>query len=89
MSIAHDSDVRQAVRRSVEDKWKLLDNIGSAYMLDEINQKVTSLADKISEETGVEPSIEEDDMKDYIRAVIEETRRKKEEGKTDDSETQV
>jgi hypothetical protein len=55
---------------------KLLDCIGMAHMEQEIQKKVIEFTkrnqDRIAEETGVQSSITEDEMKSYLQEVISE-----------------
>jgi hypothetical protein len=54
----------------------LLDNIGSAHMEQEIQKRVLILTkqnqDRIAEETGIQSSLTEDDVKSYLQEVIKE-----------------
>jgi virulence-associated protein VapD len=54
----------------------MLDNIGSVYMEQETINKITKIAkdqqQTISEETGVESSIDDSEIKQYLDEVIQE-----------------
>ncbi len=59
----------------------LLDSIGMAEMGQQIERKVSSFTkqnqDKLVEETEIQSTLTEEDMKQYIDQVIEEVMRKK------------
>jgi hypothetical protein len=79
--VSQDSTLRQSIRRSVTEQSKLLDNIGTARMKQELQSRVLTIAkknsDTLAEETGVETSMNEDDMKDYLEIVMKELHRKR------------
>ena len=72
--------LRQSIRKSVTGQSKLLDSIGTAEMEKEVQKRVLTVVKKTSadmkERTGVEASMDEGDMKDYVELVIKELRRK-------------
>jgi hypothetical protein len=61
---------------------KLLDSIGSAEMEQGIIKKVDTMAKKQSDimkqQTGIVPSMNENDVKDYLEQVINEIKKTKE-----------
>jgi hypothetical protein len=79
--VSQDMGVRQSIKKSVNEQSKLLESIGTAQMEKELQTIVLTAAKKASEtveeKTGVEPSLTEDDMKDYLQHVIEEMQKKK------------
>jgi hypothetical protein len=79
--VSQDTSLRQSIRRSVAEQSKLLDSIGTAHMEQELRSRVLSIAEKnsdaMAEETGVETSMTEDDMKDYLEIVMNELHSKK------------
>ena len=82
ISVSEDIKLRQGIRKFVaNNQSKLLDSIGSAEMEQEIQGRVVALTkkhqDSIEEETGVESSLTEDDMKEYLQQVIEELKKTK------------
>jgi hypothetical protein len=81
ISIAGDTNLRQLIRRSVLDKSKLLDSIGSGHMQQEIVNTVMKIAKEqqqtLAEQTGVQSSLNEEDMKQYLEQVIEEVKKPK------------
>jgi hypothetical protein len=79
--VSQDTTLRQSIRRSVTEQSKLLDSIGTAHMEQELQSRVLTIAkknsDDMAEETGVETSMSEDDMKDYLEVVMNELHGKK------------
>jgi hypothetical protein len=76
ISISSDSRLRQTVRKSILDQSKLLDNIGLADINRELEKHTDYMLKKhkesIKEETGMEPSISESEMTNYVNEVIAE-----------------
>jgi hypothetical protein len=74
--VSQDTTLRQSIRRTVTEQSKLLDSIGTAHMEQELQSRVLTIAkknsDDMAEETGVETSMSEDDMKDYLEVVMKE-----------------
>jgi hypothetical protein len=79
--VSQDTTLRQSIRRSVTDQSRLLDCIGTARMEQELQSRVLTIAkknsDAMAEETGIETSLNEDDMKDYLEIVMNELHRKR------------
>jgi hypothetical protein len=84
ISISQDANLRREIRHLAIRESKLLDNIGTAQLEQEIVKRVVTVAKKhsvsITEKTGVQPSLSEDDMKLYMTEVLREikTSKKKE-----------
>lgn len=78
VSISADINLRQSIRKGAVDQSKLLDSIGQAEMEQELTKRVLSIekkeASKIIEETGIQPSITDDDAKEYVETVLNELR---------------
>jgi hypothetical protein len=76
ISVSEDSRLRQSVRQFAISESKLLDSIGTAHMEQEIQRRVLILAkqnhDRMVEETGIQSSLTDDDVKEYLELVIEE-----------------
>jgi hypothetical protein len=76
VTVSQDLTLRQSIRKSVTSQAKLLDSIGTAQMESELQRRVLTVAKKASgdmaEKTGVEASMTEDEIKDYIGRVIKE-----------------
>jgi len=80
VSVSQDMSLRKSIRESVIEQSKLLHNIGTAEMEKRVEKQVLSMAAKTSkalaEETGVQTSLNEDEMKDYVELVINEINKK-------------
>ena len=79
--VSQDTTLRQSIRKSVTEQSRLLDSIGTAHMEQELESRVLTIAKKnseaMAEESGVETSMTEDDMKDYLEIVMNEIHSKK------------
>jgi hypothetical protein len=77
VSVAQDATLRRSIRKNVKD-MKFLDSIGTAQMEQEMERKVLDIAKKnletMMEESRVQPTIGEDDMKDYLHEVLQEVK---------------
>jgi hypothetical protein len=60
---------------------KLQDSIGTAHMEQEIQKRVLALTRKnqssLEEETGIQSSLTDDDIKEYLGQVIEEVKKER------------
>ncbi|MGA7541767.1 MAG: hypothetical protein WBW34_01780, partial [Nitrososphaeraceae archaeon] len=76
IKVSQDISLRHSIRKSVTEQSKLLDSIGTAQMEQELQSRVLTIAEKLSdkmeEETGVEPSMTVDDVKEQIEMVRKE-----------------
>jgi hypothetical protein len=76
ISVASDSRLRQLIRRFAIQESKLLDSIGTAQLEQELQQRVLKVAkeqeEALTEQTGIEPSLNEEDMKQYLVEVLQE-----------------
>jgi hypothetical protein len=76
ISVSQDVKLRQLIRRSAAQEVKFLESIGTAQMEQELQKRVLTIAKKNSdnmvEETGVQPSLTENDMKQYLKEVLVE-----------------
>jgi hypothetical protein len=81
ISVSQDLALRQSIRQSVKEQSKFLDSMGTAQMEAELQTRVLRTAKKASdsmeEETGLESSMTEDDMKDYMEIVMNELQEKR------------
>jgi hypothetical protein len=81
ISVAQDEKLRQSIRKSAIKQSKLLESIGSAHMEQELQRRVMRLAknssDKMTEDTRVQLSVTEEDMKQYLDTVLNEIKNKK------------
>ena len=76
LSVAEDFNLRKSIRKLAVKESKLLDSIGSAQMEQEIQKRVISISKEIernmTEQTGVESSLSDEDAKQYIHEVLTE-----------------
>jgi hypothetical protein len=79
VSISQDITLRQSIKKSVMEQSKLLHSIGTAEMENEIQKQLLIVTRKISEsmtdKTGIEPSMDENDLKAYMQIVIKEVKK--------------
>jgi len=79
--VANDITIRKSIRKSVKKEFELLGNIGTSEMTLQLNKKilskVNSLSAHLKENTGIESSLTQEDIKDYTREVVEEISRNK------------
>jgi hypothetical protein len=80
VSVSQDMTLRQSIRKSVMEQSKLLHSIGSAEMENEIQKQLLIAGRKTSEsmtdKTGIEASMDENDIKAYVQLVIKEISKK-------------
>ncbi|HEY6404760.1 MAG TPA: hypothetical protein VIX38_01625 [Nitrososphaeraceae archaeon] len=76
VTVSQDIALRNSIRKSVTEQSKLLDNIGTAQMQQELESRVLTVSkkvsDKMEEATGVEASMTEEDIKEHIEMVRKE-----------------
>ena len=81
ISVAQDSRLRRAIRKSIQQQSSLLDKIGTAQMQQEIENSVLSTiksqAENLRTETGIDTSLDEEEIKEYMNEVIAEISPKK------------
>jgi len=79
ISISEDSELRRSIRKLAIKESKLLDNIGIAHMEQEIQKRVLRLVkeqeETLVEQTGIQSSLDEYDMKLYLEQVINEVKK--------------
>jgi len=80
ISASEDSMLRKSIRKLVIKQSELLDTFATAQMEQEIQTKVVEttkrLSRYISQETGIESSLKEEDIKKYCKQVLAEIKRK-------------
>jgi hypothetical protein len=81
ISVAQDTKLRRYVvqsKKSVEKQLGFLGSIGSSEMEQEVQKRVETVTknfvDKMERDTGIPPSLDENEIKDYIQMVIREKR---------------
>jgi signal transduction histidine kinase len=76
ISMSEDVKLRQAIRKSALDESKLLVSTGAAQMEQKIEKKVIEMAKdhaaSMTEQSGVQLSLTEHDMKQYLSTVLRE-----------------
>ncbi|HEY9388117.1 MAG TPA: HAMP domain-containing sensor histidine kinase [Nitrososphaeraceae archaeon] len=76
ISMSEDINLRQSIRKSAIEESKLLLNIGAAQMQQQLEKKVIQGAKKHAEnmakQTGIQLSLTEQDMKQYLNTVLKE-----------------
>jgi len=81
LSVAEDSKLRRSIKTFALKESRLLDSIGTAQMEQEIQKRVLSVTRKtqelMTEETGIQSSLSEDDMRNYLEQVIREVKTQK------------
>ena len=82
VSVSHDATLRQSIRRSAKGAIPdLLKSASLAEMQQHTEQKVMDVAkhqwDVLFEQSGVRPSLEEVDMKEYLKQVLVEVQKDK------------
>jgi hypothetical protein len=79
ISVAQDVNLRKSIRKTVEQHSNLLDNIGTSQMEQEIHRRVIKITkeklNEMTEETGVQSSVTEDEMKQYMDNVLKEIKK--------------
>jgi hypothetical protein len=76
VSVSNDVRIRKAIRSSVEKESQLIGHIGDAELRMTLNAKVYSMMNKLpkrlQEDTQVESSLTDEDIKNYTNQVIQE-----------------
>lgn len=76
VSISSDRGLLENIRKSLLDQSRLLDDIGMASMYDKLTKQVEDIVEKhredMKQETGIESSVSEVDMKNYVEEIIAE-----------------
>jgi hypothetical protein len=84
LSVSQDITLRRLIRHYIEDhrqQMKFLDRIGTAQGEQEMQKKVLEIlkenSEIMEEQSGVQSSLTENEIKDYLQMVINETKDKK------------
>src|ERR671933_314992 len=76
ISVSQDSSLRKSIRNSTMEVAKLLDIIRTPQMKEEIERRVLNTAKEqqsvLLNQTGIEPSLTERDMKQYLGTVLKD-----------------
>ncbi len=77
ISVAQDQTLRQIIRKSAKD-MKFLESIGRAQMEQEMKNNVMQIfqtnAETLAEQSGVQPSLSEEEIQQYLDQVMEQVR---------------
>jgi hypothetical protein len=80
ISVSEDSMLRKSIRKLVIKETELVDTFATAQMEQEIQTKVVETTKRLSrymsQETGIESSLNEEDIKKYCKQVLAEIKRK-------------
>jgi hypothetical protein len=83
VSVSEDTKLRQSIRKIAIKESKLLDSIGSAEMEQQIQKRVMvstkAAKDSMLDKSGIETSLSEEDMKEYLNIALKEIQSRKEE----------
>ena len=75
-SVSQDNSLRQSIRKSAIESSKLVDVLGVARPEQEIERRAINTAKQqqsiLLKQTGIEPSLTEQDMKQYLGSVLKE-----------------
>lgn len=81
ISVAQDAKLRQSIRKLAFKESKLIDNIGRATFEQQIEKKVLSATkaqqDAMKNETGIEASLTQEEVKEYLEQLLNEIDREK------------
>jgi hypothetical protein len=81
ITVSEDSKLRYSIRNFARKESRLLDSIGTAHMEKEIEKRVIAVTkqnqDTLVEQTGIQSSLTEEDMKQYLEQVLNEVKKEK------------
>lgn len=76
VTVSQDTALRLSIRKSLTDQLKFLHSMGTAHMEQELSSSVLKIAKKhsdvLTDKTGVEASMTESDIKEYMSMVMDE-----------------
>ena len=79
VTVSQDTTLRLSIRKSVSEQAKFLDSMGTAQMEQELQSTVMKIArkhsDVLTKKTGVESSMTETEIKEYLTMVLNEVHR--------------
>ena len=76
VTVSQDTSLRVSIRKSLTEQSKFLHGMGSAHMEQDLQSTVMKIAKKHSDvltKTGVESSMTDSDIKEYMAMVLNET----------------
>jgi hypothetical protein len=79
IAIAEDSNLRRSIKVSTQHQLKLLRSMGDAEMQSRLEKTVLDAtkanAERLSQQTGIEPSLSMEEVKQYINEVLAEIKK--------------
>lgn len=76
LSVANDVQVRRYIKKSIEQEARLLGDIGTSEMEEQIQKRILNktrqLSSEINQQTGIRSSLEEQDISEYVVRVLNE-----------------
>jgi hypothetical protein len=76
VTVSQDTTLRLSIRKSLDEQAEFLHSVGSAHMEQELQSTVMKIAKKhsdvLTKKTGVESSMTESDIKEYMTMVLNE-----------------
>lgn len=80
LSVANDTELRRSIKKSAQQEVAILKDIGTSQMENQIMKLTKELVGKseaIIEETGISSSLEEEEIQEYLKQVVEEIKKDK------------
>ena len=79
ISLAQDAELRRSIRHVARTQSKLFDSMVTAEIEKEIEKRVMQIiriqSVEMENETGVQPSLNDQEIQDYLKQVIREVKR--------------
>jgi hypothetical protein len=79
LSLAEDMDLRRSIKKTLEKEKSFLGTIGLSQIQNEMQRRVTRFTNEFSqkskslfEETGVQPSLGEEEIREYLKLTLDE-----------------
>lgn len=81
ISVAQDYHLRSTVKKSADEESRLIGSIGNAQLEEELKKKVLYVVkrqkDSMTEEAGVQSSLTDEEIKEYVEQAIEQVKNRK------------
>lgn len=75
-SLANDSKLRQTIKKQTMAELKFFVSMGTAQMQKEVEGRIMEVAKKLEsnlvEESGIQPSMTDSEMREYLNSVLDE-----------------
>jgi hypothetical protein len=82
IAISNDATLRKSIRISTAEEFRLLGNIGLAEMEDRLQKRVMKVvkeqADLINQQTGIQATLSDNEVADYMKQVTDEIKKQAE-----------